>query len=56
MFKREVIRLIIFIISFLILLVFFYSCLKVSSKCSREEERRDFYKVIGRDIQRKKKE
>ena len=34
------------------MLVFLYSCLKVSSECSREEERRDFYKVIRTNIER----
>ena len=37
---------------FLFMLVFLYSCLKVSSECSREEERRDFYKVIRTNIER----
>ena len=43
---------VIIIIIFLFMLVFLYSCLKVSSECSREEERRDFYKVIRTDIER----
>ena len=42
----------IIIIIFLFMLVFLYSCLKVSSECSREEERRDFYKVIRTNIER----
>ena len=45
---------VIIIIIFLFMLVFLYSCLKVSSECSREEERRDFYKVIRTDIKREK--
>ena len=43
---------VIIIIIFLFMLVFLYSCLKVSSECSREEERRDFYKVIRTNIER----
>ena len=43
---------VIIIIIFLFMLVFVYSCLKVSSECSREEERRDFYKVIRTNIER----
>ena len=43
---------VIIIIIFLFMLVFLNSCLKVSSECSREEERRDFYKVIRTNIER----
>ena len=43
---------VIIIIIFLFMLVFLYSRLKVSSECSREEERRDFYKVIRTNIER----
>lgn len=43
---------VIIIIIFLFMLIFLYSCLKVSSECSREEERRDFYKVIRTNIER----
>lgn len=43
---------VIIIIIFLFMMIFLYSCLKVSSECSREEERRDFYKVIRTNIER----
>ena len=43
---------VIIIIIFLFMLIFLYSCLKVSSECSREEDRRDFYKVIRTNIER----
>jgi len=40
------------IVSVLLLILFFIACLRISSECSRAEERRDFYKVIGTDIER----
>ena len=42
------------IVSAIILILFLIACLKVSSKCSREEEGSDFYKVIGTYTERKK--
>lgn len=42
----------IILILVILLILFLFACLKVSSECSREEERRDFYKVIRTDIER----
>lgn len=36
------------------LFLFLFACLKISSRCSREEERRDAYTYTRRNIKRKK--
>ncbi len=44
----------IFVTAILFLLLFLYACLRISSECSREEERRDAYKNTRRNIEKSK--